>query len=207
MFVDALEPLFSPFSICPGSPTPSWLSLIQHHQHEILCCQSLVINSCILVLYPPNFQTCAFVWEILHYQSSLAGIYISLPIFVFVCCLFCFGEFLWLTLLVSSFVFWFSSPLMPLQSHLEYASTYPVVRIVCKLQSVCVCVCVCSKTNHEEEANTGCDNCSEIRVIWKDPEAVCGLWCQDATSLSSCSDMVQMRSDKWLERSELGLAQ
>lgn len=62
---------------------------------------------------------------------------------------------------------------MPLQSHLEYASTYPVVRIVCKLQSVCVCVC--SKTNHEEEANTGCDNCAEIRVIWKDPEAVCGL--------------------------------
>lgn len=44
------------------------------------------------------------------------------------------------------------------------------------LQVAELCVCVCSKTNHEEEeAYTGCDNCSEIRVIWKHPEAVCGL--------------------------------
>lgn len=73
--------------------------------------------------------------------------------------------------------------------------------------SLQVAVCVCSKTNHGREANTGCDNCSEIRVIWKDPEAVCGLWGQDASSLFSGSDTVQMRSDKWLGRSELGLAQ
>lgn len=39
---------------------------------------------------------------------------------------------------------------------------------------VAECVCVCSKTNHGLEANTDCDNCSEIRVIWKDPEAFCG---------------------------------
>ncbi|KAF2987315.1 hypothetical protein EK904_002352 [Melospiza melodia maxima] len=58
-------------------------------------------------------------------------------------------------------------------SHLDYASTYPVVRTVCKLQSVCVCVC--SKPNHEEAANPGCDNCSEIRAIRRRPEAVCGL--------------------------------
>lgn len=34
---------------------------------------------------PLNFQTCAFVREILRYQSSLVGIYISLSPFVFVC--------------------------------------------------------------------------------------------------------------------------
>lgn len=74
-------------------PLPSWLSLIHHHQHEMLLCyQSLAINLCILVLYPPTFQTCAFVQEILHCQSSFVGVYISLPIFVFV--LFCFGDFL-----------------------------------------------------------------------------------------------------------------
>lgn len=59
MFVEALEPLFSPFSVSfvLVLPLPSWLSLIHHHQHEILLCyQSLMINLCVfLVLYPPNF--------------------------------------------------------------------------------------------------------------------------------------------------------
>lgn len=164
-----------------------------------------MINLCVfLVLYPPNFPDlclCArnptlskfLSWD-LHLPAYFCvclffALFWGVPLIDITCVFLCILIFL------SSHAFTVSFGLC---QHLPSGEN--------SLQ-VAVCVCVCSKTNHEEEANTGCDHCSEIRVIWKDPEAVCGLWCQDATSLSSCSDTVQMRSDKWLERSELGLGQ